>query len=140
MIFNRQVQCEELRVRRGASRAAVSSAAACGPRAFELRGHRAPLAFQNRDRKHRTYVYVLIVTEVLEDWEDSVNIGKPFLPPLSPCPHTRRGDRAAVRGCLQSVALDQRIRRETFPVSFQLTLLHSVIIPAALVRVVMTES
>lgn len=35
-----------------------------------------PFAFQNRDRKHRTYVYVLIVTEVLEDWEDSVNIGK----------------------------------------------------------------
>ncbi|NXX64478.1 NUDT3 phosphohydrolase, partial [Spizella passerina] len=32
--------------------------------------------FQNRDRKHRTYVYVLIVTEVLEDWEDSVNIGR----------------------------------------------------------------
>ncbi|XP_063064693.1 diphosphoinositol polyphosphate phosphohydrolase 1 isoform X1 [Engraulis encrasicolus] len=30
--------------------------------------------FENRDRKHRTYVYVLIVTEVLEDWEDSVNI------------------------------------------------------------------
>lgn len=32
--------------------------------------------FQNEERKHRTYVYVLIVTEVLEDWEDSVNIGK----------------------------------------------------------------
>lgn len=32
--------------------------------------------FQNQERKHRTYVYVLIVTEVLEDWEDSVNIGK----------------------------------------------------------------
>ncbi|EMP32342.1 40S ribosomal protein S10 [Chelonia mydas] len=31
---------------------------------------------ENRDRKHRTYVYVLIVTEVLEDWEDSVNIGR----------------------------------------------------------------
>ncbi|KAF6731772.1 Diphosphoinositol polyphosphate phosphohydrolase 1 [Oryzias melastigma] len=31
---------------------------------------------QNRERKHRTYVYVLIVTEVLEDWEDSVNIGR----------------------------------------------------------------
>lgn len=31
---------------------------------------------QNQDRKHRTYVYVLIVKEVLEDWEDSVNIGK----------------------------------------------------------------
>uniref|UniRef100_A0A8C4E644 diphosphoinositol-polyphosphate diphosphatase n=1 Tax=Dicentrarchus labrax TaxID=13489 RepID=A0A8C4E644_DICLA len=32
--------------------------------------------FENQERKHRTYVYVLIVTEVLEDWEDSVNIGK----------------------------------------------------------------
>ncbi|XP_030633306.1 diphosphoinositol polyphosphate phosphohydrolase 1 isoform X2 [Chanos chanos] len=30
----------------------------------------------NRERKHRTYVYVLIVTEVLDDWEDSVNIGR----------------------------------------------------------------
>ncbi|MBZ3871724.1 Suppressor of cytokine signaling 2 [Sciurus carolinensis] len=30
---------------------------------------------QNQDRKHRTYVYVLTVTEILEDWEDSVNIG-----------------------------------------------------------------
>ncbi|XP_039731328.1 diphosphoinositol polyphosphate phosphohydrolase 3-beta isoform X2 [Pteropus medius] len=28
---------------------------------------------QNQDRKHRTYVYVLTVTEVLEDWEDSMN-------------------------------------------------------------------
>ncbi|XP_041059528.1 diphosphoinositol polyphosphate phosphohydrolase 2-like [Cetorhinus maximus] len=32
--------------------------------------------FENRDRKHRTYVYVLVVTEILEDWEDSVNIGR----------------------------------------------------------------
>ncbi|XP_051985699.1 diphosphoinositol polyphosphate phosphohydrolase 1-like [Xyrauchen texanus] len=32
--------------------------------------------FENQDRKHRTYVYVLIVTNVLEDWEDSVNIGR----------------------------------------------------------------
>lgn len=31
---------------------------------------------QNQDRKHRTYVYVLTVTEVLEDWEDSVSIGR----------------------------------------------------------------
>ncbi|OWK16763.1 NUDT4 [Cervus elaphus hippelaphus] len=31
---------------------------------------------QNQDRKHRTYVYVLTVTEILEDWEDSVNIGR----------------------------------------------------------------
>ncbi|XP_043572727.1 diphosphoinositol polyphosphate phosphohydrolase 1 isoform X2 [Chiloscyllium plagiosum] len=31
---------------------------------------------ENRDRKHRTYVYVLVITEVLEDWEDSVNIGR----------------------------------------------------------------
>ncbi|XP_037110909.1 nudix (nucleoside diphosphate linked moiety X)-type motif 4a [Syngnathus acus] len=28
------------------------------------------------DRKHRTHVYILIVTEMLEDWEDSVNIGR----------------------------------------------------------------
>ncbi|MEQ2246652.1 Nudix hydrolase 3 [Ilyodon furcidens] len=32
--------------------------------------------FENKERKHRTYVYVLIVTEVLEDWEDLVNIGR----------------------------------------------------------------
>ncbi|XP_068170137.1 nudix (nucleoside diphosphate linked moiety X)-type motif 4a isoform X2 [Antennarius striatus] len=30
----------------------------------------------NQDSKHRTYVYTLIVTEILEDWEDSVNIGR----------------------------------------------------------------
>uniref|UniRef100_S4RKX0 Nudix hydrolase 3 n=1 Tax=Petromyzon marinus TaxID=7757 RepID=S4RKX0_PETMA len=30
----------------------------------------------NQERKHRTYVYILIVTEILEDWEDSVNIGR----------------------------------------------------------------
>ncbi|CAL8357026.1 unnamed protein product [Lota lota] len=30
----------------------------------------------NQDRKHRTYVYVLIVTETVEDWEDSVTIGR----------------------------------------------------------------
>ncbi|XP_061578113.1 nudix (nucleoside diphosphate linked moiety X)-type motif 4a [Cololabis saira] len=30
----------------------------------------------NQDRKHRTFVYTLIVTETLEDWEDSVNIGR----------------------------------------------------------------
>lgn len=30
----------------------------------------------NQDRKHRTYVYVLTVTETLEAWEDSVNIGE----------------------------------------------------------------
>uniref|UniRef100_A0A8C1H072 diphosphoinositol-polyphosphate diphosphatase n=2 Tax=Cyprinus carpio TaxID=7962 RepID=A0A8C1H072_CYPCA len=31
---------------------------------------------QNQDRKHRTYVYVLTVTETLDAWEDSVNIGR----------------------------------------------------------------
>ncbi|XP_069923251.1 diphosphoinositol polyphosphate phosphohydrolase 3-alpha-like isoform X1 [Oryctolagus cuniculus] len=31
---------------------------------------------QNQARKHRTYVYVLTVTELLEDWEDSVSIGR----------------------------------------------------------------
>ncbi|XP_077566356.1 nudix (nucleoside diphosphate linked moiety X)-type motif 4a [Stigmatopora nigra] len=30
----------------------------------------------NQDRKHRTYVYILIVTDILEDWEDSINIGR----------------------------------------------------------------
>lgn len=29
----------------------------------------------NQDRKHRTYVYVLIVTETVDDWEDSITIG-----------------------------------------------------------------
>ncbi|XP_069094942.1 diphosphoinositol polyphosphate phosphohydrolase 1 isoform X1 [Lissotriton helveticus] len=43
--------------------------------------------FENRDRKHRTYVYVLIVTEVLDDWEDSVNIVDDLSPPSS---HTGR--------------------------------------------------
>ncbi|XP_026886566.1 nudix (nucleoside diphosphate linked moiety X)-type motif 4a isoform X3 [Electrophorus electricus] len=33
---------------------------------------------QNQDSKHRTYVYVLTVTETLEDWEDSVNIDHNF--------------------------------------------------------------
>ncbi|XP_077582137.1 diphosphoinositol polyphosphate phosphohydrolase 1 [Stigmatopora nigra] len=32
--------------------------------------------FENQERKHRTFVYVLVVTEVLEDWEDSLNIGR----------------------------------------------------------------
>ncbi|XP_074214683.1 uncharacterized protein LOC141576104, partial [Camelus bactrianus] len=32
--------------------------------------------FENQDRKHRAYVYVLNVTEILEDWEDSVNTGR----------------------------------------------------------------
>lgn len=31
---------------------------------------------QNQDRKHRTYVYVLTVTETLDAWEDSVTIGE----------------------------------------------------------------
>nr|XP_029137940.1 diphosphoinositol polyphosphate phosphohydrolase NUDT4B-like isoform X2 [Labrus bergylta] len=30
----------------------------------------------NQDSKHRTYVYTLVVTETLEDWEDSVSIGR----------------------------------------------------------------
>uniref|UniRef100_A0A4W3IFX2 diphosphoinositol-polyphosphate diphosphatase n=1 Tax=Callorhinchus milii TaxID=7868 RepID=A0A4W3IFX2_CALMI len=35
-----------------------------------------PFTYSNQERKHRTYVYVLTVTEILEDWEDSVNIGR----------------------------------------------------------------
>ncbi|XP_077855140.1 diphosphoinositol polyphosphate phosphohydrolase 1 isoform X2 [Macaca mulatta] len=45
--------------------------------------------FENQERKHRTYVYVLIVTEVLEDWEDSVNIGKPSSDSLERAPHNQ---------------------------------------------------
>ncbi|OXA62955.1 diphosphoinositol polyphosphate phosphohydrolase 1 isoform X3 [Folsomia candida] len=33
-------------------------------------------SFQNDDRKHRTVVYVLVVTEELPEWEDSKNIGR----------------------------------------------------------------
>ncbi|XP_068125500.1 diphosphoinositol polyphosphate phosphohydrolase 1 [Hyperolius riggenbachi] len=32
--------------------------------------------FENFERKHRTFVYVLTVTEILDDWEDSVSIGR----------------------------------------------------------------
>ncbi|KAM4795280.1 diphosphoinositol polyphosphate phosphohydrolase 1 [Rhinophrynus dorsalis] len=32
--------------------------------------------FENLERKHRTFVYVLTVTEVLDDWEDSLSIGR----------------------------------------------------------------
>ncbi|XP_073431683.1 diphosphoinositol polyphosphate phosphohydrolase 1 isoform X1 [Dendrobates tinctorius] len=32
--------------------------------------------FENFERKHRTFVYVLTVTEILEDWDDSVSIGR----------------------------------------------------------------
>ncbi|XP_075395169.1 diphosphoinositol polyphosphate phosphohydrolase 3-alpha [Tenrec ecaudatus] len=31
---------------------------------------------QNQEPKHRTYVFVLTVTELLEEWEDSVSIGR----------------------------------------------------------------
>uniref|UniRef100_UPI00358E7EB7 diphosphoinositol polyphosphate phosphohydrolase 1 n=1 Tax=Myxine glutinosa TaxID=7769 RepID=UPI00358E7EB7 len=32
--------------------------------------------FENQDRRHRTYVFVLIVTELLDHWEDSENLGR----------------------------------------------------------------
>lgn len=32
--------------------------------------------FQNREHKHRTEVYVMTVTEELEEWEDSRAIGR----------------------------------------------------------------
>lgn len=31
---------------------------------------------QTKDQRHRTYVYVVTVTEILEGWLDSVNIGR----------------------------------------------------------------
>jgi len=33
------------------------------------------LSFQNEERKHRTEVFVMTVTEELAEWEDSKNIG-----------------------------------------------------------------
>uniref|UniRef100_A0A8C4Q777 diphosphoinositol-polyphosphate diphosphatase n=1 Tax=Eptatretus burgeri TaxID=7764 RepID=A0A8C4Q777_EPTBU len=32
--------------------------------------------FEDQDRKHRTYVFVLIVTKFLPDWEDSTTVGR----------------------------------------------------------------
>lgn len=32
--------------------------------------------FENVDSRHRTYVFVLTVTEVLDQWEDSENLGR----------------------------------------------------------------
>ena len=32
--------------------------------------------FQNDDRKTRTSVFVLVATELADDWEDAKNIGK----------------------------------------------------------------
>ena len=37
---------------------------------------RALGSFENAERKHRTTVYVLIVTEELEEWDDSKSIGR----------------------------------------------------------------
>lgn len=34
------------------------------------------LCFQNQEHKHRTEVYVMTVTEELEEWEDSRTIGR----------------------------------------------------------------
>lgn len=31
---------------------------------------------QNTERRHRTAVYVLVVTEEMPEWEDSIKIGK----------------------------------------------------------------
>lgn len=34
-----------------------------------------PSFMKNSERKHRTSVFVLVVTEELEQWDDSINIG-----------------------------------------------------------------
>ncbi|VTJ87672.1 Hypothetical predicted protein, partial [Marmota monax] len=49
--------------------------------AYEEAGVRGQLGrllgvFENQDRKLRTCVYVLTVTEILDDWEDSVTTGR----------------------------------------------------------------
>ncbi|KAM4646054.1 diphosphoinositol polyphosphate phosphohydrolase 1 isoform 4-T7 [Amazona ochrocephala] len=73
--------CEELTSERDQSRLAAAVVQMRWNRSPAKAGVKGTLGrlvgiFENRDRKHRTYVYVLIVTEVLEDWEDSVNIGR----------------------------------------------------------------
>uniref|UniRef100_A0A2K5CLU9 diphosphoinositol-polyphosphate diphosphatase n=1 Tax=Aotus nancymaae TaxID=37293 RepID=A0A2K5CLU9_AOTNA len=55
---------------------------------------------QNQDRKHRTYVYVLTVTELLEDWEDSVNIGR----------NSASGLRSPIPGAFHNLGLPGGIR------------------------------
>lgn len=37
------------------------------------------IVFQNSERKHRTEVFVLVVTEELPEWEDAKNMGKVWL-------------------------------------------------------------
>ena len=36
---------------------------------------RCGIVFQNSERKHRTEVFVLVVTEELPEWEDAKNMG-----------------------------------------------------------------
>ncbi|XP_055933190.1 diphosphoinositol polyphosphate phosphohydrolase 1-like isoform X1 [Argiope bruennichi] len=45
-----------------------------------VRGHlgRCLGTFENPERKHRTSVFVLVVTEELDEWEDSKSIGSNF--------------------------------------------------------------
>ncbi|KAL3222958.1 hypothetical protein MRX96_049895 [Rhipicephalus microplus] len=44
--------------------------------AFRGRLGRCLGTFENSERKHRTMVFILEVTEELEEWEDSKNIGR----------------------------------------------------------------
>ncbi|XP_072278836.1 diphosphoinositol polyphosphate phosphohydrolase 1 [Pyxicephalus adspersus] len=55
--------------------------AAAAREVFEEAGVKGTLGrllgvFENFERKHRTFVYVLTVTEVMDDWEDSVSNGR----------------------------------------------------------------
>jgi hypothetical protein len=40
---------------------------------------RCGIVFQNSERKHRTEVFVLLVTEELPEWEDAKNMGTVWL-------------------------------------------------------------
>jgi hypothetical protein len=45
----------------------------CCGNCFDLICH---LVFQNSERKHRTEVFVLVVTEELPEWEDAKSMGR----------------------------------------------------------------
>lgn len=34
------------------------------------------LMFQNKEKKHRTWLYVFLVNELLDDWEDKKAMGE----------------------------------------------------------------
>ena len=38
--------------------------------------HLGPCLLQNKEKKHRTLLYAFIVTDLLDEWEDGIVMGK----------------------------------------------------------------